>query len=89
MGQRLGSLWPVVLDHLGVRAELVQRLRAWNGQFQATALADFEFPSPEDERHWTREGLHLAYELQNELPDICIGYAHDDDDRPVRERRNP
>jgi hypothetical protein len=78
---------PVVLADLGVSSELVQRLQAWNEQYQRTALTDFEFPNPEQERRWAQEGLRLAYELQNELPDIEISYAHDADDRPVRERR--
>jgi hypothetical protein len=80
---------PVELGALGVSAELVQRLRVWNGQYQATALTDFKFHNPEDERRWIDEGLQLAYELQNALPDIAISYAHDDDGRPVRERRGP
>ncbi|GAA0505600.1 hypothetical protein Ade02nite_71930 [Paractinoplanes deccanensis] len=42
-----------------------------------------------DEQRWIREGLRLAYDLQNELPDIDISYAHDHDSRPVRERRGP
>ena len=80
---------PVVLADLGVRARLVQRLQAWNQQYQRTALTEFEFPSPEEEGRWTQKGLQLAYELQNDLPDIEISYAHDADDRPVRQRREP
>ncbi|GAA0573507.1 hypothetical protein GCM10010172_67710 [Paractinoplanes ferrugineus] len=80
---------PVTLDDLCITAGLARRLRAWNRQYQGTALTDFEFASPEDERRWVQEGLKLAYELQNELPDIDISYAHDDDGRPVRERRGP
>jgi hypothetical protein len=78
---------PVAVEDLGVTAGLAQRLRTWNGQYQSTALTDFTFASPEDERRWVQEGLELAYELQNELPDIEISYAHDDDGRPVRQRR--
>jgi hypothetical protein len=84
-----GHVGPATLDDLGVSAGLTRRLRAWNAQFQGTALTDFEFVSPEEERRWVREGRELAYELQNELPDIDISYAHDDDGRPVRERRGP
>ena len=81
---------PAELEDLGVSVALVQRFRAWNGQFQQIALTDFEFPDPDEEQRWLREGLQLAYALQNELPDIEISYAHDDDDdRPVRERRGP
>ncbi|MCO8269292.1 hypothetical protein M1L60_01660 [Actinoplanes sp. TRM 88003] len=80
---------PVALDALGVSAELVQRLKEWSHRYQATALTDFEFPSPDDERHWINQGLGLAYDLQNALPDIDISYAHDADNRPVRERRGP
>ena len=81
---------PVALDDLGgVSADLAGRLRAWNEEYERTALTDFEFPDPERERDWVRVGLGLAYELQNELTDIEISYAHDDDDRPVRERRGP
>ncbi|GIM91724.1 hypothetical protein [Paractinoplanes toevensis] len=80
---------PFVLDDLGVSAGLVQRLRAWNSQYQRTAFTDFDFPTQEEERRWAQLGLQLAYELQNELPDIEISYAHDDDNRPMRERRGP
>jgi hypothetical protein len=80
---------PVVLEDLGVSASLVQRLRAWNDRYGATALTDFEFPSPDDEARWLRDGLNLAYDLQNEMPDIEISYAHDEDDRPMRRRRGP
>ena len=79
----------VVLDDLGVSAGLVQRLRAWNLQYQRTAFTDFDFPTPEEERLRAQQGLQLAYELQNELPDVKISYAHDDDNRPMRERRGP
>jgi hypothetical protein len=80
---------PVVLADPSVSSELVQRLQAWNEQYQRTALTEFEFPSPEEELRWTQDGLQLAHELQNELPDIEISYAHDADDRPVRGRRGP
>jgi hypothetical protein len=80
---------PVVLEHLGVSAQLVQRLRAWNERFNGIALTGFKFGSLDEERRWEQEGLHLANELQNELPDIEISYAHDTDDRPLRERRAP
>ncbi|WP_239092678.1 hypothetical protein [Paractinoplanes abujensis] len=80
---------PAELDDLGLSAELVARLRAWNGQFQRTALTEFEFPSAEAERRWVSDGLHLAFDLQNALPDIEVSYAHDDDHRPMRDRRGP
>jgi hypothetical protein len=80
---------PVDLGELGVSERLSQRLRSWNDRYGATALTDFEFPTPEDEADWRREGLDLAYDLQNELPDIDISYSEDGDDRPVRQRRGP
>jgi hypothetical protein len=45
---------------------------------------DFEFTSVDEERSWRQEGLALAYDLQNELPDIEISYVGDTDPRPVR-----
>ena len=36
-----------------------------------------------------REGLSLAYALQDELPDVEVSYFEDGDRRPVRERRGP
>src|SRR3954464_1563049 len=78
---------PVVLQDLGVSTQLVQRLRVWNERFNGIALTDFEFTSVDEERSWRQEGLALAYELQNELPDIEISYAEDADARPVRDRR--
>lgn len=83
----LDHVGPVVLQDLGVSAQLVQRLQAWNGRFNGIALTDFEFASVDDERSWRQEGLALACELQNELPDIEISYAEDTDPRPVRDRR--
>lgn len=82
-------LGPVVLEELGVSDGLVQRLRAWNEGFNGIALTGFQFGSIDEERRWEQEGLRLAYELQNELPDIEISYAHDMDERAVRERRGP
>lgn len=80
---------PVRLTDLGVTPQLVSRLRGWNEQFENLAATDFEWESPEVEDAWIREGLNLAYELQNQLPDIDISYAHDGDGRSVRERRGP
>jgi hypothetical protein len=80
---------PVVLKDLGVSAQLVRRLQAWNEHFNSIALTDFEFVGEDEERSWRQEGLTLAYELQNELPDIEISYADDTDPRPVRDRRGP
>lgn len=80
---------PVSLADLGVSAQLAQRLRAWNERFNGIALTDFEFPSVDEERRWRREGLALAFELQNQLPDVEVGYAEDNDPRPVRDRRGP
>jgi hypothetical protein len=85
----LDHMGPVVLQDLGGSAQLVRRLQAWNEHFNGIALTDFEFPSQTEERSWQREGLRLAYELQNELPDIEISYANDTDPRPVRDRHGP
>ncbi|MBM2620495.1 hypothetical protein JIG36_33800 [Actinoplanes sp. LDG1-06] len=85
----LDHMGPVVLQDLGVSSQLVQRLRAWNERFNGIALTDFEFTSVDEEQSWRQEGLTLAYELQNELPDIEISYAEDTDARPVRDRRGP
>ena len=80
---------PVALAGLGVSAPLARRLRAWHDRYLDIATTDFEFPGPDEEELWVRDGLRLAYDLQNELPDIEVSYAHDDDRRPVRERRGP
>lgn len=85
----LDHLGPVVLEDLGVSTQLVRRLRAWNETFKRIALTDFAFSSAEEERRWQQEGLGLAYELQDALPDIEISYANDTDPRPVRDRRGP
>jgi hypothetical protein len=42
----------------------------------------FQWSSLDEERRWEQEGLQLAYELQNELPDIEISYANDTDQDP-------
>lgn len=80
---------PVTLAELGVSEDLVRRLRGWNERFNAIALTDFRFGSAAVEDAWADEGLRLAYELQNELPHIVISYVHDDDPRPLRDRRGP
>ena len=80
---------PVDLDDVGLSPGLARRLSDWNGQYQRTVLTGFEFPSPEAERQWVQDGLHLAFELQNELPDVEISYDHDGDHRPMRDRRGP
>ena len=80
---------PVELTDLGVSAELVQQLRAWNERFNALAWSECCWPDDEQERAWQEEGLRLAYQLQNELSDVEISYHHDGDDRPLRQRRGP
>ena len=85
----MDHMGPVELEKLGVSSQLAGRLRAWNEQYNGIALTGFEFRTADEENAWQQSGLQLAYELQNELPDIDIGYAHDHDDRPVRERRGP
>jgi hypothetical protein len=84
-----GHYGPVVLDSLGVSADLVRRLRAWNARYGAIARSGFECAGVQEERDWRRDGLHLAYELQSALPDIEVSYAEDGDPRPVRDRRGP
>jgi hypothetical protein len=83
----LDHMGPVVLQDLGVSAHLAQRLQAWNERYEAIALTDFKFTGADEERRWRQEGLALAFDLQNELPDIEISYAEDTDPRPVRDRR--
>jgi hypothetical protein len=68
---------------------LIERLRAWNERYNGIARTGYEFRTPDEEAVWQSEGLQLAHELQNELPDVEIRYAHNHDDRPVRERRGP
>ena len=79
----------VDLAELGVSPGLVEQLRAWNERFNALGLTDYRWPDAEEERAWIQEGLRLAYQLQNELPDVEISYVDDGDDRPLRERRGP
>jgi hypothetical protein len=83
----LDHMGPVVLQDLGVSTQLVQRLQAWNERFNGIALTDFEFINADEERRWRQDGLTLAYELQNELPDIEISYA--ENPTPLRDRRGP
>lgn len=85
----LDHMGPVVLHDLGVSAQLVQRLQAWNERYNAIALTGFEFAGVDEEQRWRQDGRALAYELQNELPDIEISYFEDADPRPLRDRRGP
>lgn len=47
---------------------------------------DFELPSLLSRPGGWLTGRHLAYELQNALPDVEIRHHEDGDARPVRER---
>ncbi|WP_344647064.1 hypothetical protein [Cryptosporangium japonicum] len=78
---------PIRLERLGISQPLVQRLRDWNTEFSRLPLTNFEFPTPEDAERWRSEGRQLAYQLQDELPNIEVSYWHDGDYRPVREHR--
>lgn len=69
-----GGGGPVSLSALDVSDQLVQRLRAWNETYERSALID---------DGWVRQGLALARELQQELPDVEVRYFHADDDRPL------
>ena len=73
---------------LGISPELVARLEAWNVEWSRRALG---LGTSGDSKTWERTGLRLAYELQAEFDalghDIDVRYAHDDDPRPLRERR--
>ena len=77
---------------LGISPALLARLHAWNADWSRWALGLASLGDrPFDEPGWAQEGLRLAYRLQNEFEalghDIDVRYAHDDDPRPVRERR--
>lgn len=76
---------PVRLERLGVSSRLVDRLRAWNEEFNGIALTDYQFTSTEEETRWESRGVQLAYELQNELPDFEVSYANSGDSRHARE----
>jgi hypothetical protein len=74
---RYGDDYVIDPVELGVSAVLIARMRAWNDEFEATALTGYEFPSQAAEEDWAGRGRELAYELQNELPDIEVLYHHD------------
>jgi hypothetical protein len=76
----------------GVSSTLGSQLTAWNDHWQDMAYRGaLESPDSGEMTAWAREGLDLAYALQHELDalghDIEVLYAHDDDPRPLRERR--
>ncbi len=73
---------PVSLSELDVSDSLVQRLRAWNQAYERSALTD-GWASSEAYPVWVQQGLALARELQQELPDVDVRYFHAGDDRPV------
>lgn len=62
------------LADLGVPGELIERLRAWNSRFEALALTDFAWESPEVEADWHRHGRELAVALQDALPAVEVWY---------------
>ena len=80
-----GSGEPVSLTELDVSDSLVQRLRAWNGTYERSAPVD-GWASSEAGAEWVRQGLALARELQQELPDVDVRYSRTGDDRPLRRR---
>lgn len=59
---------------LGVPDGLIERLRAWNGQMEASALTGFAFESPQAEAEWIRHGRDLAFELQDVLWDVEVWF---------------
>jgi hypothetical protein len=77
---------PVSLSELDVSEALVRRLRAWNETYERSALTDDGWASSESYSAWVQQGLALARELQNELPDVDVRYFHGDHDRPLRAR---
>ena len=77
---------------LGVSPALLARLDAWNTDWSRDALGLGSLENrPAGGQGWKREGLDLAYQLQAEFDalglDIDVLYAHDDDRRPLRDRR--
>jgi hypothetical protein len=76
---------------LGVSSTLVERLDRWNDEWGRRALGLGALEGSASGTDWQREGLRLAYQLQAEFDalglDIDVRYFHDDDPRPLRERR--
>lgn len=60
------------LTRLGVPAELIERLQAWNSRFEALAVTDFTSESPEVEADWHRHAWDLAVALQDALPAVEV-----------------
>lgn len=60
--------------------------QAWSG-LAPTVVDDVRWDSPEVERAWVREGLHLAHEVQAR-PEVEVHYGQGGDSRPVRARRD-
>ena len=77
-----GPLGVDELAELGVPASLVERLCAWNDW----VWEDWDASVPRrGEPGWVREMQRLAYELQNQLPDVDI--VADDVERLLRWNR--
>ena len=78
---------------LGISPGLISCLDAWNAEWSRRALGLGVPEGSDGTAEWARTGVRLAYRLQDELDalghDIDVRYAHDDDPRPVRERRGP
>jgi hypothetical protein len=76
---------------LGISPGLIARLDAWNVEWGRRALGLGITEASPGTAEWGRTGLRLAYQLQAEFDalghDIDVRYAHDDDPRPLRERR--
>ena len=95
------SSYAVDPAQLGVSPGLVDRLTAWNAAMERHASRWNWNPPPaelaaDDRREWaewTRQGLHLAYDLQHELDalgsGISVRYREDGEDRDVADRRGP
>lgn len=84
MGPATGRGGLVSLSELDVSDCLVQRLRVWNETYERSAFTDDGSASSEACSVWVQQGLGLARELQQELPDVDVRYFHADDDRPLR-----
>ncbi|MCA0143554.1 hypothetical protein [Blastococcus sp. LR1] len=81
-----GTLGAHELAVLGVPAALIERLGEWNDRIWPVWNA--RVPRPV-EPGWDREERRLAYELQNQLPDVDVVLGAEDDGRPPAEADRP